>query len=217
MKRLDMARPVVNPKSGKSYTSNDLTAAKLQVDVVVGPSSASKKAAIVRSLTNMLSVTDDPESKQVLGAMVMLNVDGEGIGEVREFFRKKLLRLGVLEPTAEEAQKLAQEQASAKPDANTKYLEAAAEEAQAKAVKARADTVLTITRAEESKAKALKLVSEVDDTEQVQALRVIDKFGVDTTTPSPQGAPIVPASQVPALPASEQQIGEIDGVSSGQE
>lgn len=214
-----LARPVVDEKTGAPYLENDLSRAKFSVDVSVGPLSASKKASIVRSIISVLSVTDDPETKQVLGAMMMLNMDGEGLQEVREYFRQKLLRMGVVKPTREEQAQLAQEQANAKPDANEQYLNAAAEEAQAKAVKARADTVLAVAKAEESKAKSVKLISEVDETEQVQALRIIDKFG---STPDQVQTPELvapqqteestPSDPAPAQPTEGPQMGEMEGM-----
>lgn len=212
VERITLANPVVDKKTGRKYLENDLSQAKMSVDVVVGPLSASKKASVARSLINILGVTEDPESKQVLGAMLVLNMEGEGMQEVHAYFRNKLLRMGAIKPSDAEAAQLAQEQASQQPDANTEYLKAAAEEASANAVKARADTIHVITKAEESKAKAMKLVSEVDSTEQQQALEIIDRF---STSPQQQlQAPeITPApsaeldvAEQPSVPAAEAMV-----------
>jgi hypothetical protein len=106
----------------------------------------------------MMQVSDDPQTKQVLQAMAMMNMEGEGISEVREYFRKKLVQMGVLKPTDEEAQQMAGE--AGKQDPNAVFLESAAEEAQAKAANARADVLLTLAKTEETKAKTAVMLRE---------------------------------------------------------
>jgi hypothetical protein len=176
MQSVELAKPMVNEK-GEIETENDLSEAEFDVNVDVGPSSSSKRAATVRALTGMASLTDDAETKQVLGAMAMMNMEGEGITEVRDYFRKKLLRMGVVKPTEEEQQTMAEEQANQQPDPNTQYLQAAADEATANATQARAKTILTVAQADETKAKTMKTLAEVDSSEQRQAMEVIEKFG----------------------------------------
>lgn len=184
MSQVELVKPMIG-EEGEVEVENDLSEAEFDVAVQVGPSSSSKRAATVRALTGMMQITQDPETLQVLSAMAMMNMEGEGITEVRDYFRKKLLRLGVVEPTDEEKQTLIQEAQNAKPDPQTLYLQAAAQEAEANAQRSRADTVLTVAKAEETKAKTLKTVSEVDAMDQKQALEVIDRFGV-APQPSPE-------------------------------
>lgn len=195
MQSVELAKPVVNEK-GEIETENDLSEAEFDVNVDVGPSSSSKRAATVRALTGMASLTDDAETKQVLGAMAMMNMEGEGITEVRDYFRKKLLRMGVVKPTEEEQQSMAEEQANQKPDPNTQYLQAAADEATANATQARAKTILTVAQADETKAKTMKTLAEVDSSEQRQAMEVIEKFG-GLGQVQPQGAETVSQSGIP--------------------
>jgi hypothetical protein len=195
MQSVELAKPVVNEK-GEIETENDLSEAEFDVNVDVGPSSSSKRAATVRALTGMASLTDDAETKQVLGAMAMMNMEGEGITEVRDYFRKKLLRMGVVKPTEEEQQTMADEQANAQPDPNTQYLQAAADEASANATQARAKTILTVAQADETKAKTMKTLAEVDSTEQRQAMEVIEKFG-GLGQVQPQGAETVSQNGIP--------------------
>lgn len=195
MQSVELAKPVVNEK-GEIETENDLSEAEFDVNVDVGPSSSSKRAATVRALTGMASLTDDAETKQVLGAMAMMNMEGEGITEVRDYFRKKLLRMGVVKPTEEEQQTMADEQANQKPDPNTQYLQAAADEASANATQARAKTILTVAQADETKAKTMKTLAEVDSSEQRQAMEVIEKFG-GLGQVQPQGAETVSQNGIP--------------------
>jgi hypothetical protein len=177
---VELMRPVLGDE-GETLVENDLAEAKFEVAVEVGPSSSSKRASTVRALTGMASITDDPETKQVLTFMTMLNMEGEGIGEVRDYFRQKLLKMGVVKPTEDEAAALAEAAANAKPDANTEYLQAAAKQADAEAKQAYAKTVLTITQAEKTQAETMQIASEIDQAEAAQALEVIQTFG----NPSP--------------------------------
>ena len=195
MQSVELAKPVVNEK-GEIETENDLSEAEFDVNVDVGPSSSSKRAATVRALTGMASLTDDAETKQVLGAMAMMNMEGEGITEVRDYFRKKLLRIGVVKPTEEEQQTMAEEQANQQPDPNAQYLKAAADEATANATQARAKTILTVAQADETKAKTMKTLAEVDSSEQRQAMEVIEKFG-GLGQVQPQGAETVSQNGIP--------------------
>jgi hypothetical protein len=176
MQSVELSKPIIN-KTGEIEVENDLSRADFDVNVEVGPTSSSKRSATVRAITGMASLTDDAETKQVLGAMAMLNMEGEGIAEVRDYFRKKLLRLGVVKPTEEEQKTMSEEKANQQPDPNTQYLQAAADEATANATQARAKTILTVAQADETKAKTMRTLAEIDSTEQRQAMEVIEKFG----------------------------------------
>jgi hypothetical protein len=171
---VELLKPVMTDK-GK-VLENDLSQAKFDVAVEVGPSSSSKKSSTMRQIIEMMKIATDPETLQVLGAMAMMNMEGEGVDEAAGYFRKKLVSMGVVEPTEEEAKELAEAQANAQPDANTLYLQAAAQEAEAKAVKARADTISTIADAKKTEVETLKIAQEIDASQQDQAFALIDKF-----------------------------------------
>jgi len=169
---VDLMKPMIDSENGAVVTENDLSAASFDVAVDVGPSSSSKKAATVRALTGMLQITQDPDTMQVLGAMAMMNMEGEGISDANKYFRKKLLRMGVVEPTDKEREQLMAEMEGTPQDPNAMYLQAAAEEATAKAAKARADTVETIASAELKNAQTVEVMSKTDlaNAEAVQKL-----------------------------------------------
>lgn len=160
---VELMRPVINEKTGEQEYENDLGKAKFDVTVKVGPSSASRRAATVRALTGMIQITDDPETKQVLGAMAMMNMEGEGIAEVRDFYRQKLIKLGVIKPTDEEAEELIQEAQNTPPDPNAEFLKASAAEALAKGRKADADTALTVAKIDETHASTVKLLADAEE------------------------------------------------------
>lgn len=197
---IELRRPIM--EDGEAILENDLTQAKFDVAVDVGPSSSSKRAATVRALMGMLSVTTDPETMQVLSSMIMMNMEGEGIDDVKGFFRKKLVRMGVVKPTDEEIEELQQEQANAQPDPNTVYLQAAAQEAEAKAVQARATTIKTLADADKSKADTIKTIAEVDQIQQQQALEVIDKFE-QGMQPAPADVTVIATDATPPAPSAQ--------------
>jgi len=167
---VELMQPMIDTQSGAVVMENDLSSATFDVVAEVGPSSSSKRAATVRALTGMLQITSDPETAQVLTSMAMMNMEGEGVGDANAYFRKKLLRMGVVKPTDDEAQELMAEMQGQPQDPNAMYLQAAAEEATAKAAKARADTVETVASAELKRAQTLETLGKVDQTAQDMAM-----------------------------------------------
>ncbi len=159
---IELMQPVIDETTGKVVLNNDLTNATFDVVADVGPSSSSKKAATVRAITGMLQITQDPQTAQVLTAMAMMNMEGEGLSETNSYFRKQLLRMGAVKPTEAEIEELMAEMQGKPQDPNTMYLQAAAEEATAKAAKARADTVETVASAELKRAQTLETLGKVD-------------------------------------------------------
>lgn len=171
-----LMQPMVDQETGEVKMANDLGAAKFDVDVDVGPSSSSKRAATVRALTGMMQITQDPETLQVLGAMAMMNMEGEGVSEVQNYFRQRLIRMGVVKPTEQEAEAMMAEMEARgqQQDPNAIFLQAAAEEAVAKAAKARADTIKTVADAELSRARTAETMAKASEIDQNIALTTID-------------------------------------------
>lgn len=187
--QVELNRPVVDEEGTTTY-ENDLSQAKFGIIADVGPSSSSKKAATVKALTGMMGITTDPETMQVLSAMAMMNMEGEGIDDVNGYFRQKLIKMGAVEPTDEEREELASEAANQPPDPNEEYLKAAAGAEDARGVKARADTVLTVAKASETKAKTEKTKAEtaetlsgIDREDQAAVLKFSEALNKETAPP----------------------------------
>ena len=174
---VELMKPMISSETGEITMENDLSEAKFDVNVEVGPSSSSKRSATVRALTGMMQITNDPETASVLQSMAMMNMEGEGISDVREYFRNRLVKMGVIKPTEEEAQALMAELQGQPEDPNAIFLQAAAEEATAKAAQARANTVKTVADAELSRAKTLETLSNVDMDSQDHALNMLETIG----------------------------------------
>jgi len=190
-----LRRPMVDEDSGETYLENDLGEAKFDVWVDVGPSSSSRRAATVRALTGMASITTDEQDRSILTAAALMNIEGEGLQGVRDHYRKKLVRLGVEKPTKEEEAQMAQEQANAKPDPQTQYLLAAAEQAQSDAALGRAKTVETIAAADLKRAQTAEVYAKTDGQVQQQTLASVQALqqlldaqqGVTPAVPLPRG------------------------------
>jgi hypothetical protein len=156
---------------------NDLSEAAFDVTVDVGPSSSSKRAAVVRALTGIMSITQDPETLQVLGSMVIENLEGEGLAAVRAWSRKKLLRMGIGKPTDQEVEALQSEAQAQRPDPNAEFLKASALEAQAKAKQAEANAVLTVAKTEQTEAQTQEILAGIPRDDRLAAVDAATKIG----------------------------------------
>ncbi len=174
----ELSRPVIG-ESGIEY-ENDLTKASFDVGVDVGPTSSSKKSAIVRQLQALLPFTTDPDDLKVLLAMIYMNMEGEGIKDFRNYYRKYLVKIGVVEPTEEEQQELIAAAQNQPPDPNAQYLEAAAEEASAKAQKAKADTIKVVADAEKTRADTAATLAKMDRDDQQATLDMVQQINQAT-------------------------------------
>lgn len=184
--------------TGVAITQNDLTEADFDVTAIPGPTSASKKAATVRALISLLQVTQDPETIQVLTAMIMMNMEGEGIEEIRDYFRNKLLTMGVVKPTTEEAAQLqkVQEEAANKPPTPQELLaKAALDEANTKSAKNQAETGKAIAETDKTRAQTTAISEE---TVQDGHDRVIDRLDkIQDIAIKPHEAGLAPVIQPP--------------------
>ena len=175
---IELLKPIIDQETGELAYENDLSKATFDVSVDVGPSFTSRRDATVRALTGMMQVTSDPETQMILQSMAIMNMDGEGIGDIKDFFRTKLVQMGVIKPTEEEQQAMMEAMAQGQqPDPQSVYLMAAAEEAQAKSIQAQANAEYSLARAEESKAKTMETLSTIDIDQRKSAIETAEKIG----------------------------------------
>lgn len=191
---IELLKPMIDKKTGSPYLSNDLSAANFDVEPDVGPSSVSRKAALVRQLTEVLQMTQDPETVNILTAMILMNLEGEGMGEIRAYYRRKLVKMGVIEPTEEEKQELTAEAQNQQPDANTTFLNASAEKALADAEAARKKGALTEAQTAQAHADTIATLAGVEQGREVHAFDLAIKLD-QAAQPA---APTVPAQ--PGMP-----------------
>jgi hypothetical protein len=190
-----MNEPAYDTETGEHYTRNDITKATFEVDVDVGPSSTSARSAVVRALTGVATITDDPQTKQALTFAIIANLEGEGLGDLRDWARAKAIRMGLMKPNDEEKEQLAQEQANAKPDPQQQLLQAAAEQASADAQASRASAVQKVADANLKQAQTEKTLAEVmteHQDQQIAGAEALQQILAGTQQPQPQ-APMDPA------------------------
>jgi hypothetical protein len=147
---------------GNVKYENDLSNVKMDVRTEVGPSSQSKRSSVVRSLSQVMAMTQDPNTQQVLLGTILMNMQGDGMGGIRDYFRSQLVQLGAVKPTDEEKKELAAAQANQQPDPQSMFLIAEAKKSAALETKAKAETVKTLTAADLDRAKLAKTLLEID-------------------------------------------------------
>lgn len=180
----------------------DIWSGKYKVVPYTGPSSATRRDATARNLVKMASAADsDPELKGVLLSTAMLNMDGEGLGDVQRWLRMRLVRLGVIEPTEEERAQMQAAAQNAPPDPQAEVAAAVAEQARAEADKAKAGTIKTLADTERTRAETVKTLAEVDRDELETTLKVVleaaDRLGGMQAGEMPvEAAPVI--AEVPA-------------------
>jgi hypothetical protein len=176
---IEMMKPTIDAETGELIYENDLSRANFDVSVDVGPSFTSRREATVRSLTGMMQVTSDPETQMILQSMAIMNMDGEGISDIKDFFRKKLVQMGVVKPTEEEQQQMMEAMMAQgqQPDPQSMFLMAEAEKAKALALKAQADTEYSVARTEETRAKTAETISNIDIDQRKSAIETAEKIG----------------------------------------
>jgi hypothetical protein len=183
---IELQRPVM--KDGVTTTENDMSRAAFEVTADVGPSSDSRKQATVSALTNIAALTGDEQTKIVLLAAAMQNMEGEGLADLREFYRRKLVSMGVTEPTEEDKKRMQEEQASVPPDPNAEYLKAEADKSRALTKKAGADTVLAMNKSAEVEVNMLKTITEFDLAEAQRQQAQMNPPVVGEQGPAPMNA-----------------------------
>lgn len=174
--QVKLNEPAWDAETEAEYLRLDISKANHDVVADVGPSSTSQRSAIVRALTGIASITADPQTQQALIMSVIANLEGEGLKPLRDWAHMQCVKMGLIKPTEEEAQELAQAQANTPPDPQAQYLQAAAVESQAKAQKAQADTVNVLAQAEKAKADTAATLAGITQTDRQQAIDAAAAF-----------------------------------------
>jgi hypothetical protein len=157
---IELMQPAMD-ENGALTSRNDVTQATLDVVTSVGPSFATQRAATRRTLLSMMQFAQDPQIQKMLLAALMQNIEGDGVKDVAKFMRKEMVAAGVMEPTQEEAQALAQAAQNQQPDPNVLYIQAVSEKERAQAQKAQADSVNALADADLKRAKVQETLSKM--------------------------------------------------------
>lgn len=204
---IEINRPVM--VDGVESSENDIANANFLVATEVGPASSSRKSATVRALSGMVMMVEDPQDKAVIVGTAIQNMEGEGLSELREHYRKKMVGMGVSEPNDEDLKEQAKAQENAKPDPNAAFLEASSQKALADADKAKAETLKIMDQIKQIQADTLETLSKVGAMEQQQA---IDAARMAAELSQPQQ----PAQMAPEQPPQPQIPQGMESPTQGQ-
>lgn len=185
-----MNAAVVDEETGRTVALNDLSTGRYDVTVDVGPSYTSRRDATVSVLTNVLSsmLPGDPMRPAIQG-VILDNIDGEGMDDIKEFNRNQLLTSGVAKPRNQKEQAMVQQSQQAQQQqpspemiaamaqdklANAELQKAANEQAdiQVKAFKAQTD-------AQVAAAKVVEILASADSQKKQdirEALKLLSQF-----------------------------------------
>jgi len=188
---VEIGKMTLDKRTGRMVPEVDFARADLDIEVEVGPVSSSRRNAVVRTVVPLISATADPETQMVLTHVALQNLEGEGMSAVREWSRGKLVGLGVEKPTPEEEQEMAAAaQQPPPPDPQAMLAEALAMEAQAKAMKAEADTLLAMARAQESEAKTAETLAGIPIAQRKAAVdeakAIVEDINASNASMTPQ-------------------------------
>ena len=187
---VELGKKVIND-DGAVVPELDLEKVNYAVHVEVGPSSSSKRASVVKSIVGMMAVNNDEETGQVLLSTAIMNMEGEGLGDIRDFFRNKLLQMGAVKPTEEEAKMLQEAEANKQPDPQAAYLKAESELSMVKAQKTAAEADKVVAETEQIsiedrklRAEIIEIMADIDREDAVKASEIMERL-----TPDAQSAP----------------------------
>ncbi len=153
-------------EQGRFSIINDISRGKYKVVSDVTEATTTRRDKTVKTLVNMatISAPTDPDLSSVCLATALINMDGEGMNDLQDYVRAKLVAQGAVKPTDDEKKQLEAQQQAAQnqpPDAQTQLLQAQAQgigaQAQkdvALAGKAQADTTLSHAKAVQTLADA---------------------------------------------------------------
>lgn len=192
---VELNRPIQG-KDGEVAYENDLTQGKYGVWVDVGPSFANRRDATIQALVQMLQfVGNDQETANAVSGMILKNLDGEGISELQDWVRRRLVQGGVVKPTDEEAQEMEAAAQNQQPDANTVFLQNAAQKEAALAGKAMAETDQVYANIDKIISEAVKNYAGVQNDRIDQILSILQQTGQPGAA---QAQPQQPTGENPA-------------------
>lgn len=136
---------------------------RFQVDVEVGPQYESQKEATIESIERLIErLPENSPYFMPLLSMWIENIVGTGLDPLKDFNRREMLTMGLVDPANEEEEKfLAQQKEAAQDDPNAELVQAAARSEDAKARKNETAAALDIAKVEETQAKTAQIINEI--------------------------------------------------------
>lgn len=167
---------------GALIRENDLSEADFDVEMAIGPSATSRRQATMKALTT-LNVADQ-EIQSLTGWINLKLLEGEGMGDINKYARKRLVRMGVEEPTEEERQQMLEEAQNTQPTAQDKYLQAEAANAESKALLNKTSAAKNVAEAKKIEAEIAEIFSGIAIDKRDQAMSLVKDILQATRGPS---------------------------------
>lgn len=187
-----MSAAITDQDTGEIHGLNDISRGRYEVEADVGQSSQTRRQQLVRNLTALLATTDPAsDTYQIILGLILDNTDGEGLQDVKEWNRNKLIAMGVVKPqTQAEEKALAQakeEQASQPPSSDMVAAQGIAARGQAaimgeenkridqetKRMKLWLDTYTAYQNGKLTQAQVLEALAKVDNMNHAQILDLL--------------------------------------------
>lgn len=157
-----ISEPYTDDK-GRYSLRNDISSGRFSVISDVTEATATRRDKTVKNCLNgaQIVAATSPATANALTLTAILNMDGEGIQDLKDWARKEALSMGLVKPTPEEQQELEQAAQQQQPDPQADFLAASAEKQRADAQKSlagvkqtEADTVLKLAQADKARTDA---------------------------------------------------------------
>lgn len=168
---------VIDKETGKPTEINDVTSGDFETVVDVGPAFASRRRETVNTIAEIMKNTpENSEYMPMLYSILLDNIDGEGLQDVKAFNRKQSIIRGFKDPeTDEEIEMVEQLRAQqGQPDEQQELLKAATEQAAAEARERDSKVALNLATAENKKADTQKIIADIG-TERFKAIQSVEK------------------------------------------
>lgn len=152
---------VMDEETGELVIGSSITDGKFKVDVDVGPQYETQREATVGVLIDVIQMVGD-KSKYFdpLMAMLMKNISGTGLEELKEFNRNEILKMGLAKPETEEEIQMLQH-LSQQVDPQTELNKSIAEQQKAEAQSLMAGAKQKLADAEKKKAETKEIYTDM--------------------------------------------------------
>ncbi|PCJ24145.1 MAG: hypothetical protein COA96_10390 [SAR86 cluster bacterium] len=168
----NLLAPVMDEETGQNIESNDLRNKKFKSYADAGPQYETVREETVETMKSLLEILPNipggEEYTPVALAVLMDNVVGTGLDPLKEFNRKKMLSLGLVDPKTDEEKELIeqQKQAANQPDPQQALIEAAAQQQQAEARNLDAASAEKVARKGLIEAQTVETIAGIEQDQQ---------------------------------------------------
>jgi len=222
-----LAEPFMD-EQGQFQIRNDLAAGKYKVISDVTEATTTRRDKTVKTLVNIGTITApvDPNLSSLCFSTAIINMDGEGMTDLQEYIRAKLVQEGAVKPNEQEKKQIeAAQQQPQPPDPATVLAQAEAALKGAQAQKAQADAGKSVADTTLSRAKAVETLAQAGHASALAGKARAETHGAHADTAATLVPPPTPStsavggfdSSVPATTAKRLGIFDrIRGMLEGQ-